>query len=71
VGIERKPVRWVLDADLRGYTIPSRHEWLVKFIEHRIGDRRIVRFSADLANRRGAGARAVDAEVKKGHPREG
>jgi RNA-directed DNA polymerase len=43
VGIERKPVRWVLDADLRGYYVTISHEWLVKFIEHRIGDRRIVR----------------------------
>jgi len=42
VGIERKPVRWVLDADLRGYYDTISHEWLVKFIEHRIGDRRIV-----------------------------
>jgi RNA-directed DNA polymerase len=42
VGIERKPVRWVLDADLRGYYDTISHDWLVKFLEHRIGDRRIV-----------------------------
>jgi len=33
----------VLDADIRGYFDTLDHEWLVKFIEHRIGDRRIVR----------------------------
>jgi RNA-directed DNA polymerase len=43
VGIERKRVGWVLDADLRGFFDTLSHAWLVKFIEHRIGDRRIVR----------------------------
>jgi group II intron reverse transcriptase/maturase len=43
VGIVTKKVNWVLDADIRGYFDTLDHEWLVKFIEHRIGDRRIVR----------------------------
>ena len=38
-----KKVNWVLDADLRSFFDTLRHEWLVTFIEHRIGDRRIVR----------------------------
>jgi RNA-directed DNA polymerase len=42
VGIEGKRVNWVLDADIRGFFDNLSHEWLVKFIEHRIGDRRIV-----------------------------
>jgi group II intron reverse transcriptase/maturase len=42
VGLERSSVRWVLDADIRGFYDTISHEWLVKFIEHRIGDRRIV-----------------------------
>jgi RNA-directed DNA polymerase len=42
VGIEQRLVRWVLDADLRGFFDTLSHEWLVKFIQHRIGDRRIV-----------------------------
>ena len=42
VGIEEKRVNWVLDADIRGYFDTISHEWLIKFIEHRIGDRRIV-----------------------------
>ena len=43
VGIERKPVNWVVDADIRGFYDSISHEWLVKFVEHRIGDRRVVR----------------------------
>lgn len=43
VGIEEKRVNWVLDADIRGYFDTISHEWLIKFIEHRIGDRRIVK----------------------------
>ncbi len=38
-----KKVNWVLDADLRSFFDTLRHDWLVKFIEHRIGDRRMVR----------------------------
>src|SRR3989454_4921038 len=42
-GIMTKKVNWVLDADLRGYFDTLDHGWLVKFIEHRVGDRRVVR----------------------------
>ena len=43
VGISQRKVNWVLDADIRGFFDSIAHEWLVKFIEHRIADRRIVR----------------------------
>ena len=43
VGLTTRKVNWVLDADIRGYFDAIDHEWLVKFIEHRIGDRRVVR----------------------------
>jgi group II intron reverse transcriptase/maturase len=43
VAIQRKQVNWVLDADIRGYFDSIDHEWLVKFIEHRVADRRVVR----------------------------
>ena len=42
VGIERKCVGWVLDADIRGFFDTISHEWLVKFIQHRVGDKRVV-----------------------------
>ena len=42
-GILRKKVNWVLDADVRGFFDAIDHGWLVKFVEHRVGDRRILR----------------------------
>jgi group II intron reverse transcriptase/maturase len=42
VGIERRRVNWVLDADIRGCFDALDHGWLVKFLEHRIADRRVV-----------------------------
>jgi len=36
-------VNWVLDADIRGFFDAIDHGWLVKFVEHRIADRRVVR----------------------------
>jgi retron-type reverse transcriptase len=43
VGIETRKVNWVLDADLRDFFGTLDHGWLVKFIEHRVADRRVVR----------------------------
>jgi group II intron reverse transcriptase/maturase len=43
VGIEKRNVNWVRDADIRGFYDAIDHEWLVKFVEHRIGDQRVVR----------------------------
>ncbi len=43
LGIERKKVNWVLDADIRGFFDAIDHELLVKFIEQRVADRRVVR----------------------------
>jgi RNA-directed DNA polymerase len=43
VGITTKKVNWVLDADIRSFFDTLKHEWLVKFVEHRVADRRIVR----------------------------
>jgi group II intron reverse transcriptase/maturase len=42
-GIMTRKVSWVLDADIRRYFDAISHEWLVKFIEHRIADRRVIR----------------------------
>ena len=39
----RRKVNWVLDADIRGFFDTLDHGWLVKFIEHRVADRRVVR----------------------------
>jgi RNA-directed DNA polymerase len=43
VGIERKRVNWILDADIRGFFDNLSHEWMMKFVEHRVADKRILR----------------------------
>jgi len=43
VGIESTKVNWILDADIQSFFDEISQEWLVRFLEHRIGDRRIIR----------------------------
>ena len=43
VAVSRKKVNWILDADVQGFFDNVDHHWLMKFIEHRISDKRILR----------------------------
>ena len=43
VGASAKKVNWVLDADISKFFDTIEHDWLIKFIEHRVADKRIVR----------------------------
>jgi RNA-directed DNA polymerase len=43
VGILRKKVNWVLDADIRDFFSRLDRAWLEKFVEHRIADKRVLR----------------------------
>ena len=43
VGIRQRQVSWMLDADIRGYFDAISHEWLEKFVGHRIADQRLIR----------------------------
>jgi RNA-directed DNA polymerase len=43
VGIMTKKVSWVLDADIRKFYDTLDHGWLVKFVEHRVADQRVIR----------------------------
>src|SRR6516162_477880 len=43
VGINSTKVNWILDADIRSFFDKISQQWLVRFLEHRIGDRRIIR----------------------------
>ncbi len=43
VGLERKKVNWVLDADLRDFFSTLDQAWIMKFLKHRIADRRVLR----------------------------
>jgi group II intron reverse transcriptase/maturase len=43
VAIQQRRVNWVLDADIRDFFGRLSHEWTLKFVEHRVADRRILR----------------------------
>jgi RNA-directed DNA polymerase len=43
VGISRTPVNWILDLDIRSFFDTVSHDWLIRFIEHRIADPRVIR----------------------------
>src|ERR1700740_1121916 len=43
VGISSKKVNFILDADIRSFFTEVSQEWVVRFLEHRIGDRRVIR----------------------------
>jgi group II intron reverse transcriptase/maturase len=43
VGIERRKVSWILDADISKFYDTIEHDWLIRFIEHRVADTRVVR----------------------------
>jgi RNA-directed DNA polymerase len=43
VGIESRKVNFIVDADIRSFFDTVDQEWLIRFVEHRVGDQRIVR----------------------------
>jgi retron-type reverse transcriptase len=43
VAITDRKVNWILDADIAGFFDAIDHQWLIKFLEHRIGDPRVLR----------------------------
>jgi RNA-directed DNA polymerase len=43
VGILSTKVNWIVDADIAGFFDAVSHEWLMRFVEHRVADRRILR----------------------------
>jgi group II intron reverse transcriptase/maturase len=43
VGIDSRKVNYILDADIRSFFDEVSKEWLIRFVEHRIGDKRIIR----------------------------
>jgi RNA-directed DNA polymerase len=43
VAITETKVNWILDADIAGFFDNIDREWLIRFLEHRIGDRRVLR----------------------------
>jgi RNA-directed DNA polymerase len=45
-GINFKKVNWILDADIRSFFDCISHDWMMRFLEYRIGDRRVLRLIA-------------------------
>jgi group II intron reverse transcriptase/maturase len=43
VGIPSRKVNFILDADIQSFFDTVSHDWLIRFVEHRIGDPRIIR----------------------------
>ena len=43
VGVSRQKVNWILDADISKFFDTIEHDWLIKFIEHRVADARVMR----------------------------
>ena len=43
VAITQRKVSWVLDADIRDFYDSLNHKWLIKFVEHRVADKRVLR----------------------------
>jgi group II intron reverse transcriptase/maturase len=50
VAIERKKVNWVLDADVKEFFTNLDHDWLTRFLEHRIADKRVLRLIRKWVN---------------------
>jgi RNA-directed DNA polymerase len=43
VGITQKKVNWVLDLDIKSLFDKIEHDWMIRFLQHRVADQRIVR----------------------------
>ncbi len=67
VGIMRKKVNWIVDLDIRSFFDKLQHEWLVRFVEHRIGDQRVVRLIQKWL-RAGVVEQGKWAETEEGSP---
>jgi len=70
VGIERRRVNWILDADIRGFFDMLSHEWLIRFLEHRVSDSRVLRLITKWL-KAGVSEDGAWSESKLGTPQAG
>lgn len=70
VGLLTRKVNWVLDADIKGFFDSLDHEWLVKFVEHRVGDDRVIRLIRKWLNA-GVMIDGIRQETEEGVPQGG
>ena len=66
-GLVRTNVNWVLDADISQFFDRVSHEWLIRFTEHRIGDRRAIRLIRKWLKQPGR-RRRVNGEQRRKAP---
>ena len=50
VGIQRRKINWVVDCDIRAFFDNVSRDWLVRFLEHRIADKRVIRLIVKWLN---------------------
>src|ERR1017187_3450470 len=67
VGLHRKRVNWVLDADIRGFFDNMSHKWMLKFLQHRVADQRILRLIQKWL-KAGVSEDGQESETKVGTP---
>jgi group II intron reverse transcriptase/maturase len=70
VGIVDRAVNWILDADIKGFFDNISHEWMMRFVEHRVGDRRVLRLIRGWL-KAGVVEDGVRQPATKGTPRKG
>ncbi len=69
-GLHERRVNWVLDLDVRSFFDRLSHEWLVRFLQHRIADRRVVRLIQKWLNA-GVLEKGMRTFVEAGSPQGG
>jgi RNA-directed DNA polymerase len=67
-GIENRTVNWILDADIKGFFDNISHDWMMRFVEHRVGDRRVLRLIRKWL-KAGVVEDGIRQPVTKGTPR--
>jgi group II intron reverse transcriptase/maturase len=70
VGLLTKKVNWVLDVDIRAFFDTIDHGWLIRFLEHRLADRRVVRLIQKWLNA-GVLEEGQRTRVEEGTPQGG
>ena len=70
VGIQRKRVNWILDADIRGFFDNMSHEWTMKFVEHRVADHTDTPPDPEMAEGGSVGGRQVVGDEGRHAARE-
>ena len=58
-------MNWVLDADIRGFFDHVNHEWMLKFLQHRMADHRILGLIQNMAEGGSVGARPMHGDESR------